>query len=344
MSAFVFGPKVIEAKADHYDRLPVEFSYPEERLAQMRSPILITLERIDKWDAPLDDYFEKTHVRFRDKTRFYTYLYVAQRDAAFLSYNVHRCFVGSLDPLTAKVVKTFFPGFTEFPEMESDAYSELLADVVWAPYAKRIAEEGERWQPWVGPVPKAPAPRGDLVAQVEEMERMRAHLTSEQVGLAKAWATTDYWRQMINSFMQEGDVGLGKQLMVRGVTRMGFYDAYIAAAEAKEHYDVPRPHLVDPSIETLVKTPNSSSYPSAHSAVAGAQEVILCHYFPGCCEQWSEIARNEACSRIWAGVHTPEDVDVGYWLGQQAAQSVIASPCEGKTNSSSRSLSSVSSS
>ncbi len=128
---FFFGPLLIEKKEDHFDPLPTEFAYSEEKLKETRSPQLITLERIDKWEEPLQKYFSDQNISPSVRAHFYTYLYIAQRDAAFLSFNAHHCFIGSLDPLTAQIVQAFFPDFSAFPEMVTDPYSEQLAQEVW---------------------------------------------------------------------------------------------------------------------------------------------------------------------------------------------------------------------
>ena len=334
---FFFAPWVFQAKADHFAPLPTEFSYSEEKLSKIRSPHLITIERIDKWEAALQNYFIKNNTGYSIQLRFYTYLYLAQRDAVFLSYNIHRCFAGSLDPLTKKVVAAFFPDFDGVPEdFYSDPYSDELAKQIWPYYFDRLEKENAssrrfkpcldedvpeyiqsiaKWIPWAGPLPTAPPPG-------REIENVRTKpLTDEQIHLMHAWAgekgLVRHWRILANEFMLKEQVPVGKTLFVRSILMMGLYDSQIAVLNAKYAYCVPRPS------NPRIKKSATPGYPSGHASQAGTAEVILSYFFPEESTKWRQIAEEASQSRVWARVHTDQDVEAGLELGKQVGEAAL---------------------
>jgi hypothetical protein len=334
---FLFAPRVFQAKADHFIPLPTEFRYCGKDLSQIRSPYLITIERVDKWEQPLQHYFAEKHIGYSTQLRFYTYLYTAQRDAAFLSYNVHRCFVGSLDPLVKKVIDAFFPDFDTLPDdFYTDPYSEELASQIWPSYAERLERENAsphqfkpcdnqpipnsiagiaKWIPWVQPLPEVPPPS----KETENVEQKP--LTEEQRHLIHVWAGEKklirHWRMLINDYMQKEGVPLGKILFVRSILSMGLYDSQIAVINAKYMYCVPRPE------NPVIKKPDTPAYPSGHAAQSGTAEVILTYFFPDAASHWHRYAEEASQSRVWARVHSEGEVKAGLELGKKVGESTL---------------------
>ncbi|MCH9627547.1 MAG: hypothetical protein S4CHLAM2_11880 [Chlamydiales bacterium] len=342
---FLLAPRLFQVKADPFDPLPTEYTYSEERLAQLRSTFLITVERIDKWEAPLQRYFKAENVSYIQQTRFYTYLYMAQRDATFLSYNVHRCFFGTLDPLTEHVVTAFFPAFSDYPALDSDAYSEALADQVWPPYQARLEKEKSnphrfspctdqpiaekiqaiaQWLPWQSSLPEPHPPEGDLE---EQIRLMRGETRSVSDDAVYAWASERGmqrdWRTLANEYMQEAKTPIGKTVYVRSKLMRGLYDTLIATFEAKFRFCVPRPARYDTSVHPMIHDPSSPSYPSGHAAQAGAAVVILTHYFPKASAYWEQLGQEATQSRIQSGVHTPQDAQAGWQLGEEMGTQLL---------------------
>ncbi len=341
---FLFAPR-FQAKADYFDPLPTEYAYSDERLGQLRSTYLITVDRIDKWEAPLQHYFKAKNVSYIQQTHFYTYLYLAQKDATFLSYNIHRCFFGSLDPLTQQVVTAFFPDFSDYPPLDNDAYSEALADQVWPPYQARLEKERStphrfspcgdqpiaekiqavaRWIPWQSPLPKPPPPSDNLEEQIELMRTEKDGVSDAAV---YAWAgekgMQKHWRLLANEYMQAAKTPIGKTVYVRSKLMMALYDALIATFEAKFRFCVPRPAAYNSSVHPMVHDPESPSYPSGHAAQSGAAVVILTHYFPKASAYWEQMGQEAIQSRIQGGVHTPQDARAGQQLGEEIGTQLL---------------------
>ncbi len=306
--------------------LPTEFVYPTDKIASAHSTQLISEARLEAWNEALEHYFQKHQVGFAARLRFYTYLFSAQQDAAYLSYNVHRCFFGSLDPLNARVVHAFFPGFQGAPIGVSDAYSELLATTVWKPYEARLAQEKSPildWEPWITPLPHTPPPKETSEGQMKELEAIRGELTEKQKESARFWAKREFWVDCIQQYMRETGTSFAKQLLVRSTLMRVRYDTLIAITRDKVEYDMPRPGKVNPQMTLLIEEPDSPSYPSGHAAFGSAASDVLCFFFPNECTRWCELGYEVGASRLWAGVHFPQDVNAGRELGNQVAEQFI---------------------
>jgi len=134
---------------------------------------------------------------------------------------------------------------------------------------------------------------------------------------------------------------------------MAMADAYIAGWDSKYHYDFWRPvtaiHLAsqdgnphtapDASFETLLVTPPVPDMPSTHSALGMAAAVVLAEAFgrdhlpftfasPSALpanpvrsfRSFSEAARENADSRVKAGLHFRFATDAGLELGRKIGQ------------------------
>lgn len=336
--------------------LPTFYEYAPSDLGALNSTFLISNASSQKWDEAFDHYFEKRNVPYFEQLHFFTYLYLAQKDAAFLSYNARQCFLGSLDPLTELVVKAMFPDFPEIASLEKDAYSERLAEIVFAKYASRLNQEAKNkhvwpstcwegatteeskvvahWIPFAPPLPLPPAPPAFKDKKVwenelKQLKNARNHLTEEQIRLAHSWAGKDGkktgWRRLANQYMEENNVPIGKVLFVRAILMMGLYDASIATMEAKYTFCVPRPARRDPSVQELFGDPLSPSYPSGHAVDAGVATVILSTYFSEDTPHWKNLAKESENSRLWAGIHYPIDLEEGNQLGCKVGENIIHS-------------------
>jgi membrane-associated phospholipid phosphatase len=105
---------------------------------------------------------------------------------------------------------------------------------------------------------------------------------------------------------------------------VAIYDAMVATWDAKYAYNRARPSDVDPTLTTLVATPNSPSYPSEHAAAAAAAAAVLGYLYPDDAQIFADKAAEAANSRLLAGVQYPSDVEAGLELGRQIGERAIA--------------------
>lgn len=324
-------------------RLPTYYFYPEDdvnALSSLKTDDSITPEALHQWDQWIKETLTTQKVGYYKQLRFYTYLYAAQRDAAYLSEEAQNHFAGSLDPITVDIIRLFFPEAKLPKDLSFDEYSQTLADEVFPKYKKRFEEEEAqrktypssssniqivaKWTPWVIKPPNLfrpePPPTNEKLwkKQLKQVKKAMKKVSPEQLKTIERWADPHEgdWRSIANTFMLDNDVPLGKVLLVRSVLMMGLYDATIANLDAKFAYHTKRPPLLDPSITPPIRTPDSPSYPSGHSTLAATASTILSYYFPEDAQRWEELADEAGKSRVWAGVHFPIDDEIGRKMGR----------------------------
>lgn len=338
--------EVHAAPANSYSDLPTYFQYAQSELADLHSTYTISEEELQQWDQLAQEYFENNDISEYEEPRFYTYLYGAQRDAAFLSYNTKDHFEGSLDPISAKIATLFFSNFPRPKLFTTDPYSEKLAHIVFAKYQKRYQQETVQSPtssippemevakeiPWIiypieNFLPEPPPPPGDKAwkQQLAQLKQIQKKLTKKQKEKALFWANRGDWRVIVNDYLFKNDIPLAKMLLVRALLTMGLYDATLVCAEAKYLYMVPRPFVLDPKFQPIVPAPSSPSYPSCHSTLAEMAATILCCYLSHECDHWKKLSEEDGHSRLWGGVHYPMDHSIGKKLGHTLAHQILLS-------------------
>jgi membrane-associated phospholipid phosphatase len=100
-------------------------------------------------------------------------------------------------------------------------------------------------------------------------------------------------------------------------------DAYIACWNAKYHYLVGRPIHFDPTIDTLWTTYPLAAYPSGHACNLTAAATVLGYLFPRDAHYFLSRAKENAATRLWAGIHFRSDVVAGVAMGQEVGRAVI---------------------
>ncbi len=126
-----------------------------------------------------------------------------------------------------------------------------------------------------------------------------------------------------DEYMQTKNIPLSKVLLVRSVLTAAVADAVTAVFDSKYTYLVKRPFMMDPSLITIMPTPNHPSYPAGHSTLSAAGTTVLEHYFPEDKKMWQEKAYEAGMSRIWGGIHYMMDHEAGVTLGRKVAESAI---------------------
>ena len=122
--------------------LSTYFTYSEEELKPLRSSKSdreITVEDVLEWEDRLFDLVNEERIKTSAVARILPYMVVAQRDAAYLSFNSHQRFMGSIDPVSRDVSCIFIPDVCHELNVDTDAYSEMLAEIVMSRVNDRIS-------------------------------------------------------------------------------------------------------------------------------------------------------------------------------------------------------------
>jgi hypothetical protein len=179
-----------------------------------------------------------------------------------------------------------------------------------------------------------PPPVPDSAARAAELAELK---TFKRTPMTNGKAS--YWQ-----FGQYGQAGLhylisaeiGRRLAEAGLDRnapraarayalvhVAHYDSYIASQDAKFHYWTARPNQFDPSLTTVIPTPNFPTYVSNAAAVGMAPALVLGHLFPREAPRYLEWAKEFGESRLWAGIHFRSDVEAGWEMGRKVGALVI---------------------
>lgn len=330
------------------DDCPTYFHYSSgelEELKGLNSEQTITEEELIKWDRITKEFLNQEKITDLEKLRLFSYLYEAQRDAAFLSYSLKNHFEGSLEPLNRKIIQLFYPGFTQ-NEITTDAYSEKLAAVVGAKLEKKFQDEGNlskllkgsekeysQWIPWIA-LPSflyfPPPINSDILPrEAEEIKKMERKFTPQQKERYQFWLGTDHretanWISIANDYIFQPDLNipLGKVILIRNLLTFALYDTTIAVLESKSLYKIPRPNIFDSTIKAKV-IETDFSYPSGHAAAAASSCTVLSYFFPEDKKYFSKLVEEAGKSRIYAGVHYPIDLIGGQRVGEKVAFEVL---------------------
>jgi membrane-associated phospholipid phosphatase len=134
-----------------------------------------------------------------------------------------------------------------------------------------------------------------------------------------------YWNEIVGKkiFEYRLDGNSPRSARAYALLYITRYDVGVACFDTKYAYWAIRPFQLDPTFQTLFRTPNHPSYPAAHACVSGATADIMSYLFPQDTASFQAIADDAANSRIWAGIHFRSDVVAGFTLAHDVAQKVI---------------------
>lgn len=358
--AFIYGESVENQPLAYW-----QYSQNDiDALRQIKPPQQKITERaITKWDNTLYELTANDPLPDGMATRFFAYLYVAQRDAAFLSSKIHEQFLGTLDPITAQVITYFFPNYNLKEVIDSDPFSLAVAKIVFEKVKTRYENEQkelklypakigkEYWKesepivgqkvgsahPWlVGQIQQFRLPEPSASSSIiwafglDEIKKAQSRLTPEQKNSIEYWGSlqgvkSGNWFAVANDYLANLSPSLDLKdfLFMRSIYAMCLVDALIAVFDNKYSYWVLRPHMLDPSLTTLIAVPKHPSYPSGHSVISAAAATTLSYFFPKDADKWRKTAIDAGNSRIAAGLHYMIDNEDGLILGEKIANAAI---------------------
>jgi|GEM_PF-3040095 len=291
-----------------------------ERLRKITpSPFSMDAAQLQRWDEVIAHLSQTEPLGEGDLHRLYAYLYTAQRDAGFLSYEATGRFAGSLDLISLNILHLFYPYYRPTFKLKQDTYSSELTQIVFPYFQKRFAEEtkgisrrillsdnyywtGQRmefgenvnhWTPWaISPLLHQIDP--DASTKLEDLVEKKFPSIQELVDLdrvlyrheePRATPNTQWergvWIDEMNQYLFSHDVAIDKVLLVRSVMAIALYDTIISTQQNKQQRRQKR------NRDRL----SSRRYDTMRTAMAATATTVLTYYFPDEKERWQSAAK-----------------------------------------------------
>ena len=181
--------------------------------------------------------------------------------------------------------------------------------------------------------------------------------TAEQSEIARFWYEDSPlgWNRIANSVVRERQLDLWSSARAFALVNFALADGFIAGFDAKYEFRFWRPITAirdaesdgnpltdgDSSWEPFLMTPPVPDYPSTHTVLGAAAAEVLIQLFgdnvrfsatsltlPGVTrryQKFSDAARENGLSRVYAGIHFRHAVKDGYRQGRNVGQTVARS-------------------
>jgi membrane-associated phospholipid phosphatase len=189
------------------------------------------------------------------------------------------------------------------------------------------------WKTWIltsgsqlRPGPPPTFGSAQFQTELAEVKSVSSNATPTQRAIALFWADgagtvtpPGHWFQIASTLIARDNLNTPRAARILGLLGATVEDAAISCWDCKFTYWFIRPNQADPSIVTIVPTPNFPSYTSGHSTFSGASSEVLAHFFPKDADQLRSMAQEAAMSRLYAGIHYRTDNETGLKVGQQLA-------------------------
>ena len=200
-----------------------------------------------------------------------------------------------------------------------------------------IVPMGGAWKPWAldsgaqfRPDPPYAFDSPEMAAQMDEIRTFQRTPRTNSLALFWEYGAGGsrnfwYWNDQLTRKLLEYrlDGNAPRAARAYALESLAYTDSFIACWDAKYTYWAIRPSQLDPTFQTLFANPNHPRYPSAHSCLSGAAAEILGYLFPRESAEFHTIAEVAGESRLWAGIHIRQDIEVGLGLGYSVAGKVI---------------------
>lgn len=166
----------------------------------------------------------------------------------------------------------------------------------------------------------------ELKEVVEMQNYLRDNTYSKYIDIAKFWGTgvpVNQWTPIALTLITSYKVTPPYSAKILDALQGVINDAFVICWYYKYFYNCPRPCQLDPTLKTLLNTPRFPSYPSGHSTVSGACEVLLSYFFPMEAEKLHSLANDASISRLYGGIHFRSDLEEGIQLGREIGKVAV---------------------
>jgi hypothetical protein len=211
----------------------------------------------------------------------------------------------------------------------------------WGQVAPFTLRSAAQFRPAPPPAVSSAEARAD-VAEVERFGGARSTArTEEQSEIARFWyeASTQGWNRVARTVAEAQQPGPWENARLLALLNMAMADGFVAGFDAKYHYNYWRPVTAireggDAAWLAYLPTPPVPDHPSTHTVLGAAAATVLARFFgtdfvsfsfesgpphPGLTRRFwsfSQAARENGASRVFAGIHFRTAVRAGYEQGE----------------------------
>jgi membrane-associated phospholipid phosphatase len=188
------------------------------------------------------------------------------------------------------------------------------------------------WKPWLmtrgDQFRPGPPPAIDSVEFQEELallKRINSQPTPSQRAIATNFAvkSSDFVWEPAYALVRRERLSVPREVRLLAPIAVLYFDAYIAAHDAKYTYWRLRPSMADPTIVPLITLPNHPAYVSNAAILASAAAALVGYMFPQEAVPWQYLGEEAGLSRIYGGIHYPSDERAGNQMGKSIAALAI---------------------
>lgn len=191
-----------------------------------------------------------------------------------------------------------------------------------------IEKDGGNWKTIVLPSAEsisisAPA---NSAADLQEIINFQSNATLETGANINYWngGAIVRWNEVARELVIKNKTNPPVASRIYALLSIAQYDALITTWRAKYKFNNTAAYLKESKIVKNIHDyfPNQS-YPSEHATVAGASAKILKQFFPADSVLINDKLISHTESRIYAGVNTRNDINVGLDIGAKTAETVL---------------------
>ncbi|WP_297439302.1 vanadium-dependent haloperoxidase [uncultured Clostridium sp.] len=160
----------------------------------------------------------------------------------------------------------------------------------------------------------------DFNKELLEVMHVQNNLTCEQKNIATFWGTgvpAQQWTPIFLKLIDEYNVTPPTSARILACLQNVMNDAFVVTWHYKYYFDCARPCQLNRDLKTHLATPIFPTYPSGHSLISGAVEVVLSYFFPKEACTIHKLAESASISRLYGGIHFNSDLQEGLSIGRQ---------------------------
>jgi membrane-associated phospholipid phosphatase len=196
---------------------------------------------------------------------------------------------------------------------------------------EQAANASAAWKPWLlstGDELRPSAPPPVTGAELDEVLELQGQRTATSSAAIAKWDDPSIvlpWTNLALDLIRVHTPNPVRASRALALLHAALFDTLVATEDTRMAFSRPGP-AADPAVIPLGRSPaSSSSFPSAHAAVATAATIVLTYLFPQeLANGLTALADQAATSRLLAGQNVRSDIEAGQAMGRVVGELAVA--------------------